>query len=66
MEFTMNEGCQKVLDFDVVEGSHAYNSANEYYRDWDKIPQAEQEELCRLRDELEAVFMKAMKVGKAS
>jgi len=66
MTFAMTVGNEKVLDFDVVEGSHAYSSSNEYYRDWDEIPKTEQEELISLRDELQAVFMKAMKVGKCS
>ena len=66
MTFTMTDGCKKVSDVDIVEGSHVYSSTTDYYRNWDEIPEHEQEELVRLRDELQTVFMKTMKVGKGS
>lgn len=64
MQFMMTDGTQKILDFDVVEGSHVYNSANEYFREWQEIPEAEQKQLVRLRDELQELFMKAKGIGQ--
>jgi hypothetical protein len=54
----MTEEIQNVFYFDVVEGSHVYNSASEYYRVWSEIPRVEQEQFVRLRDELQELFMK--------
>lgn len=66
MTFMMANGTQKVLDFDVVEGAYAYSSVDECYREWDEIPEPEQRQLVKLRDELQAVFMKVKDVGKDS